>query len=46
MTISQVLEHPWLQKFDAKKLPEKRRLNKLGESNFVIYSTVEEDKRN
>jgi hypothetical protein len=44
MTIKQVLEHPWLQKYDSKKVTEKRRMSKVGESDFVIYSTTDSDK--
>ena len=43
MTIKQVLEHPWLQKFEAKHQEEifNKRKNKdlPGGEEFKIYST-------
>jgi hypothetical protein len=43
MTIKQVLEHPWILKYDKAKLPEKRR-NSRDASQFIIYTTTENDK--
>ena len=43
MTIKEILEHPWIQKYDKDKLIEKRRGSKEV-SNFTIYSTVKNDK--
>jgi hypothetical protein len=44
MNIKQVLEHNWLQKFECKQLTQKRRLSKIDESNFVIYSSTTDTK--
>lgn len=45
MSIKEVLEHPWIQKYNKTKLPEIRRQSKdLTGSTFVIYSTTEEQK--
>jgi hypothetical protein len=43
MTIKEVLEHPWIQKFNKTKLPEMRRQSKDDKaSNFKIYTTTDE----
>jgi hypothetical protein len=45
MTISQVLEHPWFQKFNKSKLPEIRRKSKdfFNGSTFKIYTTTDDE---
>ena len=43
MTINEVLEHPWIQKFNKTKLPEIRRKSHDDKgSTFKIYSTTDE----
>jgi hypothetical protein len=44
MNIKEVLEHPWIQKFNKTKLPEIRRKSKDTNqgSTFKIYSTTDE----
>lgn len=43
MSIKEVLEHPWIQKYNKTKLPEMRRKSKeMPGSAFVIYSTSDD----
>jgi hypothetical protein len=46
MSIKQVLENQWIQKYNKTKLPEIRRKSKDVSSNassFKIYATVEDN---
>jgi hypothetical protein len=43
MTISQALEHPWIQKFNKSILPEIRKKCKdLQYSTFKIYTSIDD----
>lgn len=43
MSIKEVLEHPWIQKYNKTKLPEIRRKSKdFAGSTFKIYTTTDE----
>jgi hypothetical protein len=47
MSITEVLEHPWIQKYNKNKMPEIRRKSKdIGGSTFKIYTTTEEQSQN
>jgi len=44
MSIKEVLEHPWLQKYNKSKLPELRRKsnNEATSSLFKIYTSTDD----
>jgi serine/threonine protein kinase len=44
ISINEILEHPWIQKYHKTKLPELRKKNKdkIG-SIFKMYSTCDEN---
>jgi hypothetical protein len=43
MSIKEVLEHPWIQKYNKSNLPEMRRKSHdLSTSLFKIYTTTDE----
>lgn len=44
MDIKQVLEHPWIQKFNKTNLPEQRRKSKdvHSSSSFKLYTATDE----
>jgi len=42
MQIKEVLDHPWLQKFNKNKIADKRR-NSKDVSSFKMYAAVSED---
>lgn len=47
MDIKQVLEHPWIQKFNKTSLPELRRKSKdFNQSVFKIYTITDEKEKN
>lgn len=44
MKIREVLEHPWIQKYNKSKLPEMRRKSHDGSSSvFKIYTSASEE---
>jgi hypothetical protein len=44
MKIKEVLEHPWIQKYNKSKLPEMRRKSHDGSTSvFKIYTTASEE---
>jgi hypothetical protein len=44
MSIKEVLEHPWIQKYNKSKLPEMRRKSDVNSASvFKIYSNVNEE---
>jgi serine/threonine protein kinase len=44
MTIKEVLDHSWIQKFTKNKVADMRRISKnSNNSNFSIYTTTNED---
>ena len=44
MTIKEVLDHSWIQKFTKNKVADLRRITKnSNDSNFSIYTTINED---
>jgi hypothetical protein len=43
MNIKEVLEHPWIQKFNKSPMPDIRRKSKeLKYSSFKLYTMIEE----
>jgi len=44
LTIRDILEHPWLQKYHKSNLPEMRRRSRdLSSSIFKMYSTCDDN---
>ena len=44
MSIKEVLDHSWIQKFTKTKVTNMRRASKEnGGSNFSLYTTINED---
>jgi len=44
MSIKEVLEHSWIQKFTKGKVSDMRRTSKdPGASNFLVYSSISEE---
>ena len=43
MTIKEVLEHPWIQKYNKTSLPEQRKKSKdVHHSAFKLYASTDE----
>ena len=44
MTIKEVLDHSWIQKFTKNKVTDLRKTSKdTGTSNFSVYTTINEE---
>ena len=46
MTIKELLEHSWIQKFTKTSLTEKRRGSRDMSASFQIYASTTDDNKN
>jgi serine/threonine protein kinase len=45
MSIKEVLDHSWIQKFTKNKVTDRRTSNDSNSSNFSLYTTINEESK-